>query len=102
MHKTPNNILHIDKIKLDETFPDVQFMIENYKFQPFRRDRNKKCVWDIEDFEIKSTETICIELLMSKRKWCIIFTYRPSKYDKKNFFQELSKAISQAINMIIF
>ena len=73
-------------------------MIENYIFQPFRRDRNKKCVWDLEEFEIKLTETICIELLMSKRKWCIIFTCRPSKCDKKSFFQELSKAISQAIN----
>ena len=43
----------------------------------------------IEYFETKSK---------SKRKWCIIFTYRPPKYDKKVFFQELSKAISQAIN----
>ena len=48
------------------------------------------------DFETKST--ICIELLISKRRWCIIFTYRPPKYDKKVFFQELSKTISQAIN----
>ena len=27
----------------------------------------------LENFETKSTETICIELLISKRKWCIIF-----------------------------
>ena len=27
-----------------------------------------------------------------------IFTYRPPKYDKKVFFQEISKTISQAIN----
>ena len=47
----------------------------------------------LEDFETKSTETICIELLMSKRKWCIIPTYRPPKYDKSLFFQELSKTI---------
>ena len=52
----------------------------------------------LENFETKSTETICIELLISKRKWCIIFTYRPPKYDKKVFFQEISKIISQAIN----
>ena len=52
----------------------------------------------IEDFETKSTETICIELLIAKRKWCIMFTYRPPKYDKKVFFQESSKAISQEIN----
>ena len=27
-----------------------------------------------------------------------IFTYRPSKYEKKVFFQEISKTISQPIN----
>ena len=39
-----------------------------------------------------------MEMLKSKRKWCIIFTSRPPKYDKKNFFLDLSKTISQAIN----
>ena len=52
----------------------------------------------LENFGTKSTETICIEFLISKRKRCIIFTYRPPKYDKKVFFEELSKTISQAIN----
>ena len=61
--------------------------------------RKKLLAKRLEDFETKSTETICIEPLISKKKWCIIFTYnRPPKYDKKVFFQELSKTISQAIN----
>ena len=42
LHKAPIDILCIDETKLDETFPDAQFMIENYQFPPFRRDRNKK------------------------------------------------------------
>ena len=42
----------------------------------------------LEDFKIKPTETICIELLISERKWCIRFTYRLPKYNKKVFFQE--------------
>ena len=112
-HKAPIDILCIDEIKNDETFPDAQFMIENYQFPPFRRDRNNKGGGEmvfirkellakrLEDFETKLTETICIELVISKKKWCIIFTYRSPKYDKV-FFQELSKTISQAINMIIF
>ena len=37
----------------------------------------------LKDFETKSTETICKELLISKGKWCIMFTYRPPKYGKK-------------------
>ena len=108
-HKAPIDILCIDEIKNDETFPDAQFMIENYQFPPFRRDRNNKGGGEmvfirkellakrLEDFETKLTETICIELVISKKKWCIIFTYRSPKYDKV-FFQELSKTISQAIN----
>ena len=42
LHKAPIDILYIDKTKLDETFPDVKLMIENYQFPPFRRDRNRK------------------------------------------------------------
>ena len=90
-------------------FPDAQFMIENHQFSPFRRDKNKKgggkmvfirkelLAKSLENFENKSTETISIELLISKRKWCIIFNYRTPKYDQKFFFQEISKTISQAI-----
>ena len=85
-------------------------MIENYQFPPFRRDINNKgrgkmvsirkelLAKTLEDFETKSTETICIERLISTKKWCIIFTYRPPKYDKKVFFKELSKTKSQALN----
>ena len=110
LHKAPIDILCIDETKLDETFPDAQFMIENYQFSPFRRDRNRKgggkmffvrkelLVKRLENFETKSTEAFCIELLISKWKWCIIFTYKTPKYDKKVFFQEISKTISQAIN----
>ena len=75
-------------------------MIENYQSPPFRKDRNKKGggkmvfirkelpAKRLENFETKSTETIYIELLISKRKWCLIFTYRPPNYDKV-FLQEI-------------
>ena len=81
-------------------------MIENYEFPFFRRDRNKKrggkmafigkelLAKRLQNFENESTETFCIKFLISKRKWSIIFTYRPPKYDKKVFFQEISKLIS--------
>ena len=105
--------IKLDETKLDETFPDAQFMIEKYYFPPFRKDRNRKgrggggkmffvrkelLARRLEDFETKSTEKMCIELLISKRKWCFTFTYRPPKYDNKVFFQELLKTINQAIN----
>ena len=36
------SILCIDEIKLQENFPDAQFMIENYQFPHFERYRSKK------------------------------------------------------------
>ena len=75
LHNAPIDILCIDEAELDDTFPDAQFMIENYQFPPFSKDRNKrgggKMVFirkellakRLENFETKSTETICIELL---------------------------------------
>ena len=87
----PIDILCIDETKLDESFPNAQFTIESYQFPPFRRDRNKKrgkkmvfirkefLAKRLENFGTKSTEKICIEFLISKRKSCIIFTYRPPK-----------------------
>ena len=36
------DILCIDETKLDDTFPDAQFKINNYQYPPFRRDRNQK------------------------------------------------------------
>ena len=80
---------------------------------PFRTDRNKKggrkmhfigkelLAKRLEDFETKSTETICIELLMYKKKWCVIFTYRLSKCNKKVLFQELSKTVSSVSDNIL-
>ena len=40
LHKALIDILCIDETKLDETF--AQFIIENFQFTPFRRDRNNK------------------------------------------------------------
>ena len=38
----PIHILCIHETKLDETFRDAKFMIENYQFLSFRSDRNRK------------------------------------------------------------
>ena len=39
---SPTLILCIDEPKLDKTFPDSQFQIENYQYPLFPRDRNWK------------------------------------------------------------
>ena len=42
VNKAPIDILCIDETKIDESFPDPQFLIENYQFPSYRRDRNFK------------------------------------------------------------
>ena len=39
--ESPIDILCVDKTKLDSSYPDAQFQINDYQFSPFRRDRNK-------------------------------------------------------------
>ena len=77
--KAPIDILCTGETKLDDSFPDAQF-IENYHFPPFRKDRNSNCggkmvfirkeliAKQIKHFQINSTETICIELIISKKE----------------------------------
>ena len=80
------------KVKSDKDFPGVQFHINNYQFRSFRIDRNNevgvKLVFiRVGLYKTDSTETICVELVLSKKKWCILFACRPPKLDKK-FFQD--------------
>ena len=87
--ESPIDILCVDKTKLDSSYPDAQFEINDYKFPPFRRDRNKygggkvvlitqgSITRMLPKFETKVPEPICVELTISKKKWCILFAYRP-------------------------
>ena len=75
----------INETKLDTSFPDSQLKIDGYKFPLFRKDRElkggEKIIFVPEGLvgkrlshcESPSIESICIELTISKRKWCILF-----------------------------
>ena len=50
-------------------------------------------------FETKVSETICVELAISKKKWCILFAYRPPrKNNLKTFFEEINLSLSTIVN----
>ena len=85
--------------------------INDYQLPPFRRDRNKneggKVVFirqslitrRLSKFETKVYETICIESTISKKKWCILFTYRPPKNNiLKKVFEEINLSLSTIVN----
>ena len=106
--KTSINILCVDETKLDSPYPNAQFHIDGYQFPPFRKDRNNygggKMVYirdgiiakHLENLEGKHSEAICLELTVSKKKWCITFAYRPPSNDNKTiFFNELTTSLSQ-------
>ena len=105
--KAPIVLLSIDETKLDASFPDAQFHIEGYQHPPFRRDRDKngggKMIFIREGllakklyaYEDSTSETICLEVTISKKKWCVTFAYRPPyNSNKDGFFKELNKSLS--------
>ena len=104
--KTQIHVLCIDETKLNESFRDAQFHIEGYQYPGFRKDRNKNgsekivsvkeghIAKRILEYENINIETICIETIISKRKWCLTFAYRPPyKNNKATFFMELNKSL---------
>ena len=110
-HQAPIDIICVDETKLDSSYPDSQFHIDGYQFPPSRRDRNKygggKIVDVREGFIVKrlvnleenTSETICTEVTISKKKWCIIFAYRPPhSNNKKVFLSELTTSLNQVTN----
>ena len=108
--KAPLNVFCIDETKLDHSFSNSQFILESFQFPPFRRDRNSKgggklvyvkqgiIAKRLENLETKFSETICIELTISKKKWCALFAYRPPKQNKTLFFEEISSSLSYIVN----
>ena len=111
LKKPSLEIICVDETKLDESFPDHQFKIDGYQFPPFRRDRDKhgggKVVYvkeglivnRIKEFETNKSETICLELTISNKKWFIMYAYRPlSKTNKKVFLDESNETLDRAMN----
>ena len=48
-------------------------------------------------FETKNAETICLALTIVKKKWYILFVYRPPNIDKE-FFDEMSVSLNKILD----
>ena len=76
----------------------------------YRRDRNSKgggklvfvkndlIAKRVKDLETKVSETVRIELTISKKKWCILFAYKPPKQNNVLFFQEILNSLNQLVH----
>ena len=53
----------------------------------------------LESLEREESETICIEVTISKKTWCITLAERPPRNDNKiMFFNESSLSLNQCVN----
>ena len=96
----------VGETKLDDSFSNSQCILENFQLLSFRRDRNSKgggklvyvkqgiIAKRLENLETKFSETICIELTISKKKWRALFAYMPQTL----FFEEISISLCHIVN----
>ena len=105
--ETEVDILCIDETKIDPFYADSQFHVDGYQFPPFRKDRNKhgggKIVYVRNGIMAKKTEgfggTIPLQFTLSKKKWCVLFVYRPPQnINKASFFNEITITLNQITN----
>ena len=99
------DLLFIAETKLDNTFVDAQFMVDNYLL--WRADRNehgggvaaylrsdiageRKC-----DYEFQKTESITIEVKLNNIKWLFSGAYKPPSLSNDIFQEDLSSTIDK-------
>ena len=94
----------ISETKLDDSFPVGQFKINGFA-TPYRLDRNKFgggiMLYVREDIPSKqlnisnkTTETMCIEINLRKKKWLLISSYNPHK----NLIKEHLKVLASTLD----
>ena len=47
---------------------------------------------------MEKADTICIEVTIAKKKWCILFAYRPPNFSKTELFEEIYATLNKALN----
>ena len=98
------DIFLLSETKIDESFPDKQFRLNNYKI--FRKDRNRYgggiMFYVNENLPCKSlttkidnlTETIFLEVNVQSSKWLFVGCYKPPSQNEEFFISNLSKIIN--------
>ena len=108
------DVLVFAETKLDSSFPNAQFYIDNY-YEPIRADYSSNSGGMIEyirkgvirkslpDYKLKHFESIASELTITKNKWFMLSFYRTHRAENKlsniiKFLQELSTLSNKVIN----
>ena len=97
------DIFMISEIKLDDSFPEGQFLIDGFH-SPFRFDRNKRgggiFLYVREDIPTKilshdfpSAESFFVEIILHKKKRLINCSYNPHKNNIKYHLETISRTL---------
>ena len=97
------DIFMISETKLDDSFPQGQFLIDGFHSR-FRFDRNKSgggiLLYVREDIPTKilrhdfpSAESFFVEIILHKKKWLINCSYNPHKNNIKHHLETLSRTL---------
>lgn len=97
------DIMLISETKLDDSFPNKQFSIPNYKL--CRRDRDRfggGLLFYINDrlpykpiLIHENKEIICLEIHQMKRKWLLIGIYNPHLREKNDFMRNITDILNR-------
>ena len=105
---TDIDLISITETKIDSSFPDAQFLTENYL--TFRCDRNKHgggiltfvknglLPKHIPDLESNIIEILPLEIRIDKSKWIVLNVYRPPTSNIQSFIDELSNTLDKSLS----
>ena len=116
LSKTGLEIVAVSETKLCSEFPNSQFKIQGYSFPPHKKyrakheggllvlTRNDLVISGQKYRESDQLEIICLEHIISKRKWIIFSLYRPPKQNLSAFLNctnALDKATRKYENIVL-
>ena len=102
--KAPLDVFCFDEIILDDSFPNPQIILEYFQFPSFRRDQNSKgggklvyvkqgiIAKRLENLETKFSETIYIELPISKKNGVLYLHISPQNKMRLYFLKKYQAA----------
>ena len=111
-HDLDFTLLAIAETKLNQSYPNAQFLIDGY-YNPseFRRDRTynsggglllyiKKGIpcKRLKHLEFEDIETLVVELHLGPKRWCIISLYRNEDVSAGVFLDRLSQSLDKALD----
>ena len=55
----------------------------------------------MQNFETENAETICLELVIAKKKWCILFAYQSPDTNVNEIYITLNKILGKYDNILL-